>query len=136
MGMFDYVSLEDDFELPDGFNGNGVEFQTKSIHSLMDRFRITKAGRLQKWINDGWEGTGEFTDTKIFGKYEKQREINGRWGNDNYHGDVYFYTHEKVDEHHSTWIWREYRARFTEGVLHGPIVTKETIPDERDWHSY
>lgn len=134
MGMFDYFYLEDGIELPDGFDGDGVEFQTKSIYSFMERYRLTKDGRLQMWINDGHEGTGEFYDSPIFGRREREREINGRWSDNRYHGDVYFYASEKGDKPLNERRWHEYRARFTEGVLHGPILTKETIEDERDWH--
>lgn len=129
MGMFDYFYIEEGVELPDGWVNPRAEFQTKSLYSFMEKYRLTKNGRLQKWINDGWEGTGEFTERVLFGRTEKQREINGRWSDNNYHGDVYFYAAEKPN-----YEWHEYRARFTEGVLHGPLLTKDTIEDVRDWH--
>jgi hypothetical protein len=89
MGMFDTVSCE--YPLPDPRH-QGLEFQTKSLESLLDHYLITGDGRLMRLARH--HGVGPERDVE--------------WP---IHGDLVFYTSEDTPER--TWI--EYVARFTHG---------------------
>lgn len=135
MGMFDYIELEEGVVLPDSFDHKGIEFQTKRLHSFMQKYRISADGYLQSWINDGYRGTGEFRESHFFGRREIEEPINPRWSNHGFHGDVYFYSYEptgQIVDGRKEYEEHSYRARFTEGKLMA-IITKDMI-DERDWH--
>ena len=98
MGMFDYIRCEHPLPAP---SAEGLEFQTKDLACDMDKLLIKADGTL-------WRiKTGQC------------------WGNENplghlsdYFGEVRFYDCGSNDVH---W-WLEFRARFVDGKLHGPIV--------------
>src|SRR5580658_3131245 len=90
MGMFDEVYCEAD--LPPDHPGSGREFQTKSLFNCLDRFTITKGGRLLLHAT-GHQPTGEAGDIDT-----------------EFHGDIRLVG--RSDDHRV-----EYVARFTHGTL-------------------
>lgn len=126
MGMFDYIKCER--ALPDGFAG---ELQTKDFDCDMVTHRITADGRLmltridrrelvpksERPFPDAAEGTIE----EIAGSIRTFTSEH----DSHFHGWVRFYGSEG-SPNDETWIWHEYRAKFTDGQL----VTIELAPDE------
>jgi hypothetical protein len=104
MGMFDEVFCE--YELPAGLGLTHRNFQTKSLHSALDRFTITKEGRLiyhpvrYVWAQEAPQG--------LFGKMVNsvpEPDIDTH-----YHGDILL-----IDAGEGEPI--ELVARFTHGQL-------------------
>lgn len=86
MGLFDTVHCE--FPLPDPRH-QGLEFQTKDLECLLDRYTITSDGRLLRHPWRGGRGPERDVEWPI-------------------HGDISIYTSQD-----GTWI--EYSVRFTHG---------------------
>jgi hypothetical protein len=95
MGMFDEVWFDE--ELPD-FPAKCRRFQTKSLHRLLDRYTVTKAGRLLLQGN-------VLQDDSLVPATPRGRESSDT----NFHGDLRLITDEGEFE--------EYIARFTHGTL-------------------
>ena len=93
MGMYDEVWF--DAELP-GFPSKSRRFQTKSLHRCMDRYTVTKAGRLRLTRNVLFE------DAPAGAQEEKGVDTD-------FHGDIRLISDEGDIE--------EYVARFTHGTL-------------------
>ena len=95
MGLIDEIWFED--PLP-GVQSNCRRFQTKSLHRCLDRYIVTKEGRLCLTRNVRLEGTSSS------GAEEKSKGIDV-----DFHGDIRLITDEAGIE--------EYVARFTHGAL-------------------
>lgn len=108
MGMFDTVYCE--FPLPDPGH-QGLEFQTKDLESLLDRYTITADGRLMRHARRARQGPDRDVEWPI-------------------HGDVSFYTSEDG-------VWIEYVARFTHGRVEWILPREEAPPappsEPGDW---
>ena len=110
MGMFDEIRVE--VILPDQTEVVDTWFQTKSFDNLMDKYVITKKGKLYretwkyKWVDDDNHFLKGYLE-KIPDSYERHHLTD-------YHGDIIFYTSTPMTESR---IWRDYTARFTEGRL-------------------
>lgn len=76
--------------LPDGFDGNGVVFQTKDFACNLDSIEITDGGKLTKRDRDEEGAPAVELD---------------------FHGWLHFYDYSKDK------VWREYAAKFTDGQL-------------------
>ena len=101
MGMFDFLYC--DMPLPDGFKPEGKKgFQTKDLGNYLETYRITESGRL------------------VLEKSLCDDDI----GDKAYHGYITFYgiDGEWEDGH---WIWKEYKAKFTDGQC----VDISPVPD-------
>jgi hypothetical protein len=115
MGMFDYVKCER--VLPDGFDGRGVEFQTKDFDCSMHTIEITADGQLIEhgWVWDGMVPREERTfpdepedsPLSLVGSM-KHRDLPPE--RLDFHGVMQFYTTAGN-------VWREYSAKFTDGKL-------------------
>lgn len=104
MGMFDDVICE--VELPDG-KPNKCGFQTKDLDCQLDKYTITKDGRLTRARYRWNEAQNEYVPD----------------GADviQHHGYLNFY-----DYNSDTKEWREFNAKFTDGKLVEIVtVTKE-----------
>lgn len=105
MGMFDYLTCK--HELPDGFNPDGILFQTKDFDRIFDEYVITAGGKLLRG------------DEII-----------------NHHGFIRFYECNLsgfcasgfITRNDETPWTREYQAKFTDGQL----VSIELINDKVD----
>lgn len=102
MGMFDTVYC--DYPLPDpGVQEN--EFQTKSLESLMERYTITRAGRLVQHVE-----LRESREDKSV-PWGFTMEVVDAWDEDTgFHGEIEFYDYVEGTSY-------TYRARFSEGQL-------------------
>lgn len=90
--MFDNVQCE--YPLPDGLDPTGIDFQTKSMDSVLDTYVITEHGRLCIYP---WSIA-----------YSTKKERQPQWLA--HTGNMNFYT--SVDQ-----MWHEYRATFVDGLL-------------------
>jgi len=121
MGMFDDVRCE--APLPDCFTG--VNFQTKDFACEMDKYTITKGGRLvRRYVADyeptpesEWEYVGA-TDPlhQIWHMHSKRKALYAERDTD-FHGWLNFYTSEGRGNTELPYKWYEYRAKFTDGNL-------------------
>lgn len=89
MGMFDEVEVQ--YPLPDGYEGH--LFQTKDLDCQLDLYRISAAGALSK------------------GSWDKDAQVWGNFQPVPFHGMLNFYITDPSGK------WREYCAKFTDGVL-------------------
>jgi hypothetical protein len=96
MGLYDEIWWE--AELPEGHTGQSRLFQTKSFNPCLDRYVVTKAGRL-RLVGNGWQDEDPFT-----GQKEEQNAVDT-----DFHGDIRLTCREGD--------CREYMARFTYGTL-------------------
>lgn len=98
MGMFDYIRCEHPLPAPDA---EGLEFQTKDADCDLDQLLIRADGTL-------WRAASPHSDNAL-----------GHLSD--FFGEVFFYT--SVDgSHNRPGAWLEFRARFVDGKLHGPIM--------------
>lgn len=104
MGMFDDVRCE--IPLPDSFAG--VNFQTKDFACEMDKYTITKGGRLVRRYTDPLH--------QIWHMHSKRKAIYAERDTD-FHGWLKFYTSEGGGNTDLPYKWYEYRAKFTDGNL-------------------
>jgi hypothetical protein len=88
MGLFDYIIVETDIPGYEPTEDSNPDFQTKSLDSLMEYYRITKDGDLLRkpYNSDIWQVV-------------------------QYHGIINFYDQDNNN------VWREYYAKFTDGKL-------------------
>lgn len=115
MGMYDDVVCE--YILPDT---KEINFQTKDFECFLDKYTITKEGRLLLETSDfeevpeeerpfynkeGWETNPV---SRIFGSLKK---VNIEQKDTDFHGIFNMYTMDKNDG------WLEYKVKFTEGQL-------------------
>lgn len=97
MGMFDYVRCEHPLPAPDTA---GLEFQTKDLGCELDVFTIRADGSLWRTAADNSRNPlGSLSD---------------------YFGEVRFYAF--LNHPGRTGSWLEFRARFVDSRLYGPIV--------------
>lgn len=119
MGMFDEIKCE--YSLPEAALQD-VLFQTKSLDRLMDRYTITRDGRLIHHTVR-YELIPEAA-RPFYGKPEWEKPLLQFCGMFKgvstgdvevpYHGDIYFYTSSGAHTDNN-FEWFEYQARFTEG---------------------
>lgn len=98
MGMFDYIRCEHPLPAP---NAEGLQFQTKDVCLDLDALMIKRDGTL-------WRIQAEHSDNEI-----------GHLSD--YFGELRF--HKFFQNTGGAWL--EFRARFVDGKLHGPIVLIE-----------
>lgn len=104
MGMFDEIRC--DAPLPDGYDADGVWFQSKSFPDCgLCRYAITKAGRLLDAANNDLEPEGYLN----------------------------FYTNDppQDDSGGRASLWREYRAHFVAGQLRSIVRVADDEPASR-----
>jgi hypothetical protein len=106
MGMFDTVHCE--YPLPDARHQD-LEFQTKNLECTLDRYTITRDGRLVRHARSGW---GAALDHDV------------EWP---LHGDIRIYTSVKSEDP----PWIEYVVRFTHGQVEWirPLAEVQRDPD-------
>jgi hypothetical protein len=109
MGMFDDIRCEHPLPAP---NCEGIAFQTKDLDCDMDQLLIKADGTL--WRIES--GRCFRTDNHI-----------GQLSD--YFGELRFYTCGSTKGPH--W-WLEFRARFVDGKLHGPIALIEDTRPPKD----
>ena len=118
MGMFDYIRCE--YPLPDTEVQEQV-FQTKSLDSALERYTITRDGRLilhqvrYESVPEAerrYYGTPEWETDPIVRSFGCTRSIQVGDVEVPHHGDIIFYTSIGTGQDHQ---WFEYRARFTKG---------------------
>ncbi len=138
MGMFD--SLRCEVPLPDGREFKGLA-QTKSLDCLMDTYRITADGRLEREIVE-FEDVPEHERPpeppedahwldKISWNQSLTRESCRYWKElDDVHLDILFYYTEKIDKGDDKAHYRfyQYTARFADGKL-----TRLTASSVEEW---
>ena len=128
MGMYDEVICE--YPLPRDTESSVREFQTKSLYRLLDRFTITRKGRLiHHWA-----------------RYERQEQE----GEDLFRFRMVAVEHKEIDMefHGDMWLTGgedhpgDYIARFTHGILEWirPIETfskeQQELIDSRSLHEH
>lgn len=122
MGMFDDLKCE--YPLPDA-DVQDRTFQTKSLECLMDRYTITREGRLilhkvrYEYVPEEereYYGTPEWDEKPFVRIFGMLRSIPVGDVDMAYHGDITFYTSLGSREE-GDFEWFEYKARFTEGRL-------------------
>lgn len=117
MGMYDVLTCQ--YPLPEGYaEMQNHEFQTKSLESLLERYRITPEGELwvtraeREWVEDSSSILGGYA--KMVREWEEQVV--------DYHGDVYFYDFRESDGPRDLVT---FRARFTHGIVESIMVVPE-----------
>ncbi len=122
MGMFDELKCE--YPLPDA-DVQDRTFQTKSLECLMDRYTITREGRLilhkvrYEHVPEQereYYGTPEWDEKPFVRIFGMLRSIPVGDVDMAYHGDITFCTSIGSREGED-FEWFEYKARFTEGSL-------------------
>jgi len=112
MGMFDVIRVE--VPMPDtGEVPVGLDYQTKCLDNTLDGYVIAADNRLYR---ESWEFEYIKDETHFGGGY--LQKIEGTYKRtlvEDYHGDIVFYGGKPLDE--ETKVWRDYTARFTDGVL-------------------
>lgn len=118
MGMFDYIHIDDEVELPN-FDGDKRKWQTKEFSDpFMDEYKITEDGRLLQEVYDAYTVPKEdrqYPDADeeeepfkaLAGSMGKKNE---EWVDTEYHGTVEF--HGVVDDYYHSFV-----AKFTDGEL-------------------
>jgi hypothetical protein len=106
MGMFDDIRCEHSLPAP---NAEGLIFQTKDLDCDLDQLLIKADGTL--WRVES--GRCFSTDNPIGHLFD-------------FFGEVHFYTFGRDAS------WLEFRARFVDGKLHGPIVLIEDTRPPKD----
>lgn len=104
MGMFDEIRC--DAPLPDGYDADGIWFQSKSFPDCcLCRYVITQGGRLLDAANNDLEPEGYLN----------------------------FYTTDSPqgDAAYSDALWREYRAHFAVGRLQSIVRVAKNEPEAR-----
>lgn len=145
MGLFDYVEIDTNIELPE-FPGEpqDLEWQSKTINApLMDTYKISNDGRLlkkkqekrkmtedeiRKKANEhGFESWEEWENSdNTFGPLDnwKYTVKNEYWIDQNRHGSFEFHASSRhIKENDDNTFW-SYEARFTDGDLDGIILLK------------
>jgi len=123
MGMFDTVYCE--YPLPIT-EAQTLDFQTKSLNRFMDDFKIDINGYL--WcehyeIEDRSDPNAQGIE-RMFGCMTR---INQRWEEENYTGEIRFYTH--LDKEYKRWI--EFSSYFIRGKLQSlNVISDGSIKDE------
>jgi len=146
MGLFDYIELDEEIELPE-FSGDpqDLDWQSKSIgRPVMITYKITSDGRLlekktedrkltdeeiqEKAEENGYESWEAWEESEGgFGpleswKYTVDKEY---WEDYNMHGSFEFHASGKrVDDYDD--IYWSYEARFTNGDLDEIILLKKS----------
>ena len=117
MGLFDEIKCE--FPLPDLKPEEGwiqtATFQSKSLDPSLETYTITKDGRLI--LNKiTWDIISP-KDRKNNDPFPELTPIANPPDDidTEYHGDIIFYTGEKLGEHN--YVWHEFKARFTDGKV-------------------
>lgn len=121
MGMFDEIKVE--YPLPDPEVQDHI-FQTKDLLNMLDRFTLTREGRLI-WHKTRTEDVPE-EERPYWGKTEWVNPLFQMIGSVRsipvadidyqYHGHLRFYT-STGDINKSNFTWYEYEAAFTNGAL-------------------
>jgi hypothetical protein len=123
MGMYDYIKCE--HPLPDGFDPSKIQWQTKDTYEqYLETYTISADGRLlydaghyesvpkaERPYPDAPEGSL----TALAGSM--RRVVDTPAVPQDFHGDIYFYGTEGDFNAPEGYVWREYRARFSEGKL-------------------
>ncbi len=94
-----YDTIQSDYPLPDPELQN-VEFQSKDLEEMLQRYRITADGRLWRLR---W-------GVHLFGEAERPAHHDALEEDTHYHGDISFHADTSKG-------WVEYRARFTHGTV-------------------
>lgn len=100
MGMFDEVRFTR--AMPDGFTAKGT-YQTKDLACELDVYEVGDDDRLKK-VATCFDGALAVPEDQDF------------------HGWLRFYTFSKGEGCHE--VWREYRAKFTDGNLVQIVVVE------------
>jgi hypothetical protein len=120
MGMFDVVECE--FPLPE-FTLQEKTFQTKSLDCVMNRYTITRDGRLilhkvrYELVPEEereYYGTPEWDESPLIRICGMLKSIPVGDVEIPYHGDITFYT-STGSRKEGNLEWYEYQARFTDG---------------------
>ena len=142
MGMFDTITCH--YPLPGLSDPTSIEFQTKDLERLLNRYTITREGRLIEHYEEYEKcpeneqpiyGTPEWDTTlgPLIGalsvKKGSERDIDT-----NYHGWLQFYGdfdpqtgRDQIQAERCEWF--EYRARFTDGkIVELTRVEKQRVP--------
>lgn len=129
MGMFDDVFCERD--LPDGYTGKA--FQSKDFACEMDKYTITRDGRLtRRYVSDTepvpeseWEYSKDDSNPlhRLWHEGSKRKNVYSECDM-NFHGWFRFYDGSGSHKD-GTWKWHEYKAKFTDGQLVEIVV----VPD-------
>lgn len=126
MGMFDRMYF--DVPLPPHDVVYGTEFQTKDLDCLMDEYQVRVDGRVYKrvvqyeYVPES-ERPPEPPDSSTFSEkmawlHTSQRLVSDTWSFDpDFHGYINFYGNVPVKPGSSELVWRDYRAKFTDGRL-------------------
>jgi len=122
MGMFDYIRCELPLPAP---AAEGLEFQTKDTPAQwLDQYVIRADGMLWHEVYD-IEDRSDPNAEGLLRLCGAMTRVNQRWEClTEFFGEVFFYKFEAPQG------WLEFRARFVDGKLHGPIaLVQETSPD-------
>lgn len=142
MGMFDYIECE--YPMPKGFEflQEAEDFQTKDFQNVMDKYTITKEGRLihHKYIWDivpeedrPYYGKPEWNENPLFRMMGSISMVHTGDEYMNFHGYIRFYTSVKEKEIYITADGEErhkhsfynLKAKFTDGQLVELTVEKD-----------
>ena len=152
MGMFDTIYVKKKLPLTKELkaldvNWEEIDFQTKDLQNLLDRYEITKAGKLRHlWQERAWK---DDDNTFLKGYFEVVKE---EWRDVAFHGTIKFYASYSDDKkYHWNFLedpeqmswedielisgydwWLEFEAYFTKGKLDSIMlikVDKELIKD-------
>ena len=125
MGMFDSVYIE--YELPEEYAFlQDMEFQTKDFEKLMDKYVITKDGRLLKkeyrWDiipeeERPYYGTEEWNKNPIYKLIGSMRSVPQKSTDMDFHGVFNFYTAVERPEDKCAYDFYDMQAKFTDGKL-------------------
>lgn len=143
MGMFDYVKCE--YPMPKGYEfliegtPETQEFQTKDFENVMDKYTITREGRLihHKYVWDmvakkdrPYYGKPEWEENPVFRIMGSIKMVHIGDEDTNFHGHVRFYTSVKEEETYLDadgeerykYSFYDLKAKFTDGWLVDLIV--------------
>lgn len=125
--MFDHIRCE--IELPDGVIAGESEFQTKSLYNALDRFTITKEGRLvHHSATYVWEDAPAEAppSDSILARMPRRKLVDQREIDMEFHGHIRFYGDVEGTR-------RDYAARFTHGSVEW-IKRVEDLSDREKNH--
>jgi hypothetical protein len=108
MGMFDYIKVEQ--ILPGNTEVDTQLYQTKDLECCLYTYVITEKGHLYR---ESWEYEWTQADGFLGGYSSKKEGTYSREYLTDFHGDIMFYKGRFLD----TNKYRDYYARFTEGIL-------------------
>lgn len=147
MGMFDTIKCL--YPLPDGFDAEGLEWQTKDLECELDEYTITADGRL---VHDEWKYESVPDNERPYPEATEglksvmgsiRRVVTKPNVEVPYHGDIVFYGSNVCASGHGMCVtdddqppqWREYSARFTNGRLQEiTLVSHQTGADFHGKH--